>query len=244
MQAQDAPDFTVTTMEGETINLYDALDEGKHVVVHFFLPHCAVCTQSVPLLDSKYEEYGCNTEDIVFVNISAEAGNNTSLAEWETDNNIISPIVSGTEGNGLNPTSSYGIEGVPTVILITPEKEMIREYPVSLAEVIVPVIEQMEAIQPNPNACNSVTTAVTDADFEKLQVFPNPATDNLTLTWEDFSIERATIFDMYGRKLTDTAVDGGAVSLNLPVADFAKGTYILTTYDTKGMNGRTLFQKF
>ena len=33
--SQTAPDFTVTTVEGESINLYDLLNAGQYVLIDF-----------------------------------------------------------------------------------------------------------------------------------------------------------------------------------------------------------------
>jgi len=52
-----APDFEVTTLEGETISLQNSLDEGKPVVVYFTASWCPTCARNWPVLSEVYPEF-------------------------------------------------------------------------------------------------------------------------------------------------------------------------------------------
>lgn len=56
-EAEQAPDFEVTTIDGETISLESSLDEGKPVVIYFTASWCPICAQNWPVLSEVYPEF-------------------------------------------------------------------------------------------------------------------------------------------------------------------------------------------
>lgn len=52
-----APDFEVTTIDGETVSLQESLDNDKPVVVYFTASWCPICAQNWPVLSEVYPEY-------------------------------------------------------------------------------------------------------------------------------------------------------------------------------------------
>ncbi|PWN06305.1 peroxiredoxin family protein [Rhodohalobacter mucosus] len=52
-----APDFEVTTLEGESISLQKSLESGKPVVVYFTASWCPVCARNWPVLSEVYPEF-------------------------------------------------------------------------------------------------------------------------------------------------------------------------------------------
>jgi len=52
-----APDFEVTTVDGQTISLSESLDEGKPVVVYFTASWCPTCARNWPVMSEVYPEY-------------------------------------------------------------------------------------------------------------------------------------------------------------------------------------------
>ena len=61
-----APDFTVTTYDGETIRLSDL--RGRPVVVNFWASWCPPCREEAPLLQSLWERY--RDQGVVFLGIT------------------------------------------------------------------------------------------------------------------------------------------------------------------------------
>jgi peroxiredoxin len=56
-EANKAPAFEVTTIDGETISLEKSLAEGKPVVVYFTASWCPTCARNWPAMSEVYPEY-------------------------------------------------------------------------------------------------------------------------------------------------------------------------------------------
>ena len=127
-----AVDFTVTDIHGNTHNLFNYLDNGKHVIVDFFFTTCPPCIASVPTLNQAYTDYGCNTGDIIFLSID-NGDSDAEVTQYETDYGGFLPSASGNDGGGNAVNSAYGIGAYPTVVLIAPDRTILEQdiYPVS-----------------------------------------------------------------------------------------------------------------
>jgi peroxiredoxin len=64
-----APDFEVTTIDGETISLSKSLEEGKPVVIYFTASWCPTCARNWPALSEVYPEF---KDDLTLVAISID----------------------------------------------------------------------------------------------------------------------------------------------------------------------------
>ncbi len=63
-KAQTAEDFTLTSTDGVTFNLYEQLDSGKIVILDFFSVGCPSCQENTPHLDSIWQAYGYNGDSL------------------------------------------------------------------------------------------------------------------------------------------------------------------------------------
>jgi peroxiredoxin len=52
-----APDFTVTTTDGETVSLGNFIDSGTPVVLYFFASWCPICRSDMQVLKTVYPDY-------------------------------------------------------------------------------------------------------------------------------------------------------------------------------------------
>lgn len=52
-----APDFEVTTIDGQTISLSQSLEDGKPVVVYFTASWCPTCARNWPAMSEVYPEF-------------------------------------------------------------------------------------------------------------------------------------------------------------------------------------------
>lgn len=56
-EQKKAPNFEVTTIEGETISLQQSMEENKPMVVYFTASWCPICAKNWPVLSKLYPEY-------------------------------------------------------------------------------------------------------------------------------------------------------------------------------------------
>jgi thiol-disulfide isomerase/thioredoxin len=139
-----AVDFTVTTVEGEELNLFDILDGEQHVIIDFFFTTCGPCQQAAPHINAAYINFGCNSGDVFFIAMDYGDTDAQCIA-FDQQFGVEYPTVSGLEGGGNAVCSSYGITAYPTVILIAPNHTIIEQD-------IFPIPNPQAVIQPILNA--------------------------------------------------------------------------------------------
>jgi len=111
--AGEAPPFTFTTFEGETISLEDL--RGKGIVLNFWASWCAPCREEAALLEAAWRREQDN--GVVFLGLDyldQEPAAKAYLAEFDI-----------TYPNGPDLQSAaarrYGIKGVPETFFIDAE---------------------------------------------------------------------------------------------------------------------------
>lgn len=112
-------DFTVM-YDGNAQKLSDYVGKGKYVLVDFWASWCAPCRAEMPNLKEVYEKYHGDQFDMVSVAVWDENADTIRAAEelGITWNQII---------NGQEiPTSIYGIEGIPHIILFGPDGTILK----------------------------------------------------------------------------------------------------------------------
>lgn len=109
----DAPDFTVTDLNGVTHNLYSLLDQGYTVFLEFSATWCGPCWNyhSGGHLKELWNQYGPNGTDEVFV-IFIEGDLNTNTACLYGP----SGCVGGTQGNWVSGTPFPIVDLTPATI--------------------------------------------------------------------------------------------------------------------------------
>ena len=165
-----AVDFTVTDIHGNTFNLFNHLDSGKHVIIDFFFTTCGPCQASVPTLNDAYTKYGCNTGDVFFISID-DRNDDATVSQYETDFSSLLPAASGSEGGGSAVASSYGVSAFPTVILIAPDRAILEQdiYPVSGLDAALSSAGLQETSCSNSNV--GIGDIVNDGQVEDHRVF-------------------------------------------------------------------------
>ena len=239
--AQTASDFTVTTITGETFNLYEKLDEGKYVFLDFYFTTCQPCINMIPDMNAIFETYGCNNSDEVYFMSIDYGDTDADVIQFKDDYGSKLPSASGVEGGGNDVADAYSVEFAPHLMLISPERQIVANIIGSSEESMTTALED-KLISPNPEAC-SVVSSVTDVFTEKLNVYPNPANDNLILSWMNADIKVVEIHNIFGRKVMRSMVNGAEGNAVLTIDNLPTGAYILTTHTAAGVNGKVLFQK-
>jgi len=241
LNAQTVADFTVTTIHGETFNLYEKLDEGKYVFLDFFFETCQPCIDMIPVMNEVFTEYGCNNSDDIFFLAIDVFGTDESISVFKETYNSKLPAVSGEEGDGsaVGDVLTYNL--YPHLIVISPEREIVADMFPPTWEYFTSIFDSL-SIPTAPDVCD-IISSVDDVFTEKLNVFPNPASDNLTVTWTTTETQSINIVDTFGKVITEINVTDTDRSTQVNTDNLASGTYILTTNNAQGINGRILFQK-
>jgi len=79
------------------------------------------------------------------------------------------------------------------------------------------------------------SAGVNEMDANALNVFPNPATENITISWENnpFSaVQEVEIRDLNGRLVTSLAVENNQTTAHFAVSDLTLGIYLVALRST------------
>lgn len=112
---EKAPDFEVTTIEGETISLQSSLEEDKPVVVYFTASWCPICAQNWPALTEVYPDY---EDQLTLVAIGIDpTDDEQTMRELSEEKGFTFPITRGLPEIMLD----FGVDSQATTVGINKE---------------------------------------------------------------------------------------------------------------------------
>lgn len=116
-EGQPFVDFAGKTPEGADIKLSDYVGKGKWVLTDFWASWCGPCMREIPNIQKVYETF--EGDDFMMLGIAVWDGDNTeSVKRMEEKEMKWHQIFVGED---KTPTDSYGIVGIPTMILFAPD---------------------------------------------------------------------------------------------------------------------------
>lgn len=117
----DFVDYEITNPAGETKKLSDYRAEGKYFLLDFFASWCGPCQASMPIVADIEKEFA---SILTSVSIAVWEGDSdgTAYAKAVKDFKITWPTFQDSKSEG---TKVYGVSGVPTFILFSPEGTII-----------------------------------------------------------------------------------------------------------------------
>jgi thiol-disulfide isomerase/thioredoxin len=230
---QDAPNFTVTDIHGQTHTLSNYA--GKWVLIDLFAYWCGPCQAVSPIINEFYKKYGCNSYDIIVLAIEGD-GTLEQTENYENlyggDANYPTPTASGLAGGGEAVHTTYGPAAYPTIILIGPDGKIKNEdiWPIS-------GLSTFENAVTNAGGGSALVVhdcsalSVDEIAMTDLSVFPNPSNGNFTLEMELTSAGPVS-FQMYnviGAKVWESQKEGatGSNSFSISTTELQSGTYLL-----------------
>ncbi len=88
-----APNFEVTTIEGDMVSLQKSMDEDKPLVIYFTASWCPICAKNWPVLSKLYPEYK-DQLDLVAIGIDPTDDEET-MRELAEEEGFTFPITKG-----------------------------------------------------------------------------------------------------------------------------------------------------
>ncbi len=221
---EPAPDFTGTDIHGNEINLYEILNGGQYVLIDFFFTTCGPCQTVTPIIEESYHNFGCNEHDVFYMEISP-TDDNSNLENWVNNYSIEYPTI-GIDGNGANICNAYGMQYYPTIILISPEKQIVIPdlWPINNTQTIIDALEAKGVEQ------HECTSSIEDENSESFSVFPNPAQDY-------FSVQSKNAKEIEVYRLTGQLVQKYNVTddlMNISTENYSAGLYFVKIKTTDG----------
>lgn len=115
---QQAPDFQLVTLSGDTVALADY--EGQPVILNFWATWCPPCRAEMPALEDAYQAH--QADGLVVLALNREESPSTVAAFWQemTDRGTpltFAPLLDETGAVG----NAYGVFNMPTTYFIAPD---------------------------------------------------------------------------------------------------------------------------
>ena len=110
-----APDFTLETLEGESVTLSDL--RGQAVLINFWATWCPPCRSEMPAFQQAYADY--ENEGFILLAVNATLQDNPSdIAAFIEEFGLSFPVVLDTEGT---VNQLYQVRSLPTSFFVDKE---------------------------------------------------------------------------------------------------------------------------
>jgi thiol-disulfide isomerase/thioredoxin len=226
---KEAEDFTITTTDGYTRNLYNTLDSGKTVFVDLFFTTCTYCQLHAPVIEEIYQNHGAGQGNIEFWGISNNLfDTNHLIDEYKETYNITNPCA-GFQGGGTTAHSivieGQNFLGWPTYVVICPDRTMYFDpvYP--------PTVTGFDPYFESCAATIGVEEGKGNSDKCIVSVYPNPASSEIYLEMNPVAVGQATVevYDLLGVKIhfQNLQISPGTKTYTIPVDHLSSGNYFL-----------------
>lgn len=114
-----APDFEMTTFDGQTFRLSD--HRGEVVIVNFWGSWCEPCREEMPAFQHASETLG---DDVTFVGVGSKRDPDDKARAFADEFGVTYPIGRDTEGGTVAAgeiTKAFGLVVYPTTYVVDPE---------------------------------------------------------------------------------------------------------------------------
>ena len=118
-QGGAAPDFEMTTFEGETFRLSE--HRGEVVIVNFWGSWCLPCREEMPAFQQAWEESG---DDVTFVGVGSKRDPEDKARAFADEFGVTYPIGRDTEGGTAAAgqiTKAYNVSFYPMTYIVGPD---------------------------------------------------------------------------------------------------------------------------
>ncbi|MBI4971252.1 MAG: TlpA family protein disulfide reductase [Candidatus Omnitrophica bacterium] len=121
-QGQQAPKFSLTSVEGKNSNLNDLLKEKKVVLINFWATWCRACQHEIPQLVELQKKFSEKSFTILGVDVGES---DKKVAIYKDKFAINYPV---WLDSGSETAKEYGVVGLPASFLIDTNGKILGEY--------------------------------------------------------------------------------------------------------------------
>lgn len=107
------PDFTVSTIDGGSFTLSEALKDHDMVLINLWATWCGPCAAEFPYMEEAYQQY---QDKVAIIALSVEANDDdAALSAYASSHGMTFPVGSDRE---TNLASYFGVSSIPTSIVV------------------------------------------------------------------------------------------------------------------------------
>ena len=134
----DAPDFVLTDLEGNSHKLSDY--KGQGVFLNFWGTWCEPCVEEMPAMERQYQQYEKQGVHVLSVNI---AQSKMEVSSFRNQLDLTFPIVIDKNKSVME---AYNVTWLPATVLVNPEGKIEKIYTGGLTDENIAMF--MESIKP------------------------------------------------------------------------------------------------
>ena len=263
-----AVDFTATDIHGNDIHLFDILDRGQAVFLHFF-SNTNIYNYLMPHINEAFSIMGCNMHEVFFIDVTHHE-NTQDCLWWVEYRHVAYPVIASDTG-GTEIYDTYGITASPTLVLIMPDRSITIHgsnelYP-SSTDRIVNALMQYGGLEPHP--CTGALSVINDtvmvlgsetitpgrleianlsAEEVAVNAFSTDPQFNLQCLHENVDVTQGTVLIPSGQSATfmvyaslnSKDIHHGIIHIHTSAGDFETNLVILETVSTTETSPQTL----
>lgn len=216
-----AMDFTQDDCNGNAHHLFETLDQGKVVIMEFFMTNCTPCINAGNALKPHFEDLQLAYPGMVeWYHIGfTDSYTCETVATWVTNNNFPSVPFN----NGAAMVAYYGGFGMPTIVVVGG-----TDHAVLFAEVGFSAGDEMEVHDVVVEFFASNVLAEQVNNDLTVNALYNSSTESLTIAWNSSSqkADKIEIFTVSGQLVSSVRnVTGSSYAINVP--EIPSGIYII-----------------
>ncbi|HOK38060.1 MAG: TlpA disulfide reductase family protein [Bacteroidales bacterium] len=197
LKHENPVDFTLTDTDGNTVNLFTELQNGKTVLLFFFSTSCIHCDHAAPIVDSIYKQFGQGTQNLLVWGIAYQHANIEMILDFKSRTGIEFPCF--PTGHADDVFSFYNIEYTPQIKIICNDE-------------VSPPIPQNEIVE-NLSYCFNTTSI---NKFESLNPpYSYYENNHITIFNFDKEITFYRIISVDGLILAQKQISENSVDVNL-----------------------------
>lgn len=233
-----AMQFTGSDCNGNPVDLFADLDAGKTAVLFYYMPNCGSCPPPAKKIQAMASKINAQYPGMVkafafpFQNSTACTYSST----WVTSNSL-SELFTPME-KGAAQVAYYGGFGMPTVVLVGGKDHKILFSTMSFSTSDTSIMRDKILEVLGTTGVNELPSSVSS-----FSVFPNPASDNATITIDlkESTNVQIDVTDLAGKQVAIIMNEKptGAVTKQFNTTSLPNGNYLVRLQ----VNGKSYTQK-